>query len=217
MTDRPLLDVAALREEYFSVPLAESEAATDPVAQFRDWLDAAIAEGLPEPTAMVLSTADEQGQPSARTVLLKGVDERGFAFFTNRTSRKGRELAVNPAGALVFPWIAMRRQVVVRGPVAPVDDAESDDYFASRPRGSQLAAWASQQSAVLPDRASLEQALAAVAERFDGAAVPRPPHWGGYRLEPTAVEFWQGRPDRLHDRLRYVRTETAWRLERLWP
>lgn len=217
MQDRPLLDIAALREEYSSVPLREEDAAAGPIEQFRVWLRDALTEGIPEPNAMVVATADTGGVPSARTVLLKGVDERGFAFFTNRHSRKGRELAANPAAALVFPWIAIRRQITVRGPVVQVDDAESDAYFATRPRGSQLAAWASEQSAVLDDRVTLEEQLRRVEERFGDGPVPRPSHWGGYRLEPDEVEFWQGRPDRLHDRLRYVRAADRWRCERLWP
>lgn len=217
MPDRPLLDVAALRQEYSSVPLDERDVSPDPMAQFNGWLRAALAEGIPEPNAMVLATADEQGRPSARTVLLKGLDERGFAFFTHTRSRKGRELAANPAAALVFPWIAIRRQITARGHVHALSTAESDVYFASRPRGSQLAAWASQQSAVLGSRESLEAQLREVEQRFADAPVPRPDHWGGYRLEPDEVEFWQGRPDRLHDRLRYLRAGGGWTLQRLWP
>lgn len=217
MPDRPLLDVAALRQEYWSVPLTEVDASADPIEQFERWLRDALAEGIPEPNAMVVATAAGAGQPSARTVLLKGVDERGFAFFTNTASRKGRELAANPAAAAVFPWIAIRRQVTLRGPVRQIDDAESDAYFATRPRGSQLAAWASQQSEVLDARETLDAALRQVLERFGDRPVPRPPHWGGFRLVPQEVEFWQGRPDRLHDRLRYVRIQGGWRRERLWP
>jgi pyridoxamine 5'-phosphate oxidase len=217
MNDRPLLDIAALRQEYSAVPFDESEVAADPITQFHTWLNGALRERIPEPNAMVLATADAQGRPSARTVLLKGVDARGFAFFTHTTSRKGRELAANPDAALVFAWIPIRRQVTVRGRVTPVSTAESDAYFATRPRGSQLAAWASRQSEALADRAALEEQAAAVARRFEGADVPRPEHWGGYRLEPVEVEFWQGRPDRLHDRLRYTRQRDDWTLERLWP
>ena len=217
MPDRPLLDIAALREEYSSVPLRESDAAADPIEQFRTWLSAALAEGIPEPNAMVVATADADARPSARTVLLKGVDDRGFAFFTNRLSRKARELAGTPAAAAVFPWITIRRQVTVRGAVVQIDDAESDAYFATRPRGSQLAAWASEQSAVLDARETLEAQLRAVEERFGDEPVPRPAHWGGYRIVPDEVEFWQGRPDRLHDRLRYARTSHGWTRERLWP
>ena len=215
--DRPLIDVAALREEYSSVALTEQDASPDPLEQFQRWLRGAVAEGIPEPNAMVVATADPHGQPSARTVLLKGVDERGFAFFTNRRSRKGRELAENPAAAAVFPWIAIRRQVTVRGPVEQIGDDESDAYFATRPRGSQIAAWVSHQSDVVRSRSVLDEDLRAVLERFGDEPVPRPGHWGGYRIVPDEVEFWQGRPDRLHDRLRYVRDADGWRLERLWP
>ena len=208
--------LAALRREYEAAGFDESRAADDPMTQFADWLTAAVDAAIPEPNAMVLSTIGDDG-PSARTVLLKGLDERGFVFFTNRRSRKGRELADRPAAALVFPWIAIRRQVTARGPVAELDAAESDAYFAQRPRGSQLAAWASNQSEVLPDRATLEAAVADVVRRFGDGAIPRPPHWGGYRLTPVEIEFWQGRPDRLHDRLQYTRTGDDWAIQRLWP
>jgi pyridoxamine 5'-phosphate oxidase len=215
--DRPLLDVAALREEYSSVPLTEADASADPIEQFDVWLRAALAEGIPEPNAMVVATTDPSGRPSARTVLLKGVDARGFTFFTNTHSRKGRELAASPVAALVFPWITIRRQITVRGAVQAVGDAESDAYFATRPRGSQLAAWASEQSQVLDARATLEGRMREVIERFGDGPVPRPPHWGGYRVHPDEVEFWQGRPDRMHDRLRYTRAGAVWHRDRLWP
>lgn len=208
--------LAALRREYEAAGFDESQAAADPMTQFADWLTAAVDAAIPEPNAMVLSTAGDD-VPSARTVLLKGLDERGFVFFTNRRSRKGRELAARPVAALTFPWIAIRRQVTVRGTVVALDDAASDAYFVTRPRGSQLAAWASSQSEVLPDRATLEAALAGVTERFGDGEIPRPPHWGGYRVDPVEIEFWQGRPDRLHDRLRYDRTQGGWTRTRLWP
>ena len=217
MPDRPRLDLAALRQEYANLGLSEEEAGADPFALFRSWLDAALAVGIPEPNAMVLSTADLQGAPSARTVLLKGVDQEGFAFFTNYRSRKGQELTANPAAALVFPWIAVRRQVTVAGTVATLPEAESDSYFATRPRGSQLAAWASRQSETLEDRAGLEAAMADAEDRFRDQDVPRPPHWGGFRLTPQRIEFWQGRQNRLHDRLRYTRAGDGWTVERLWP
>ena len=165
---------------------------------------------------MVLATADADGRPSARTVLLKGYDVRGFVFFTNYESRKGLELAANPYGSLVFPWYPLHRQVLVAGPVERTSRAETEDYFAIRPHGAQLGAWASAQSQRVPDRAALEQAWAAAERRFPGE-VPAPPHWGGYRLAPTSVEFWQGRISRLHDRLRYRLSGQAWIVERLSP
>lgn len=209
-------DLAALRRDYEATGLDESEAAADPLAQFAQWLEAALAAGIPEPNAMVLSTVGPAG-PSARTVLLKGLGERGFVFFTNRRSRKGRELEERPQAALVFPWIAIRRQVTARGTVVALDAAASDAYFATRPRGSQLAAWASAQSEPLADRATLDAAMQEVATRFGDDLIPRPPHWGGYRVEPAEIEFWQGRRDRLHDRLRYDRRGDGWDCTRLWP
>ena len=210
-------DIAALRQDYEATGLDESEVAADPIVQFRQWLDAAVEAGIPEPNAMVLSTVGATGEPSSRTVLLKGLDADGFSFFTNLDSRKGQELAGNPNAALVFPWIVIRRQVCVRGQVTPIAAAAADAYFASRPRGSQLAALASQQSRLLQDRATLEQRMADARERFGDGVVPRPPNWGGFRLTPSAVEFWQGRADRLHDRLQYTATPAGWRLERLYP
>jgi len=205
------------REEYRRGGLAEDDVDADPYVQFRHWYDEAVAAGIPEPNGMVLSTADIDGHPSSRTVLLRGLDEPGFVFFTNRTSRKGRELAANAACALLFPWLALERQVVLRGRAGPVADEVSDAYFASRPRGSQLAASISEQSAVLSGRPELEDRLAELEARYDGAAVPRPPHWGGYVVRPDTIELWQGRPHRLHDRLRYRRADDGWAIERLWP
>ena len=188
----------------------------DPIVQFQRWWADAV-EALPEPSAMVLATADGFGTPSARHVLLKGVDQRGFVWFTNRNSRKGRELAENRRAALVFPWFPIRRQVIVRGTASTIDDRESDAYFATRDRPSQIGAWASPQSEVIPDRAWLEREWAEYEARFDGVDVPRPPHWGGYRLVPDIVELWHNQPSRLHDRLRYERDGDSWTIVRLAP
>jgi pyridoxamine 5'-phosphate oxidase len=199
--------------------LLETDLAADWTEQFARWFADALAAGLPEPNAMIVATADRHARPSARTVLLKGYDVRGFVFYTNYTSRKGTEALTNPYASLVFPWFAMQRQVIVAGAVEKVSRAQTEEYFASRPRGSQLGAWASPQSRVLPDRAAVDAGLAAAIERFgaDGE-VPAPPHWGGLRVVPETVEFWQGRSSRLHDRLRFRRTEEAvWVVERLAP
>jgi len=213
--------VAALRREYEYAGLTEADLAEDWLAQFRRWFADTEAAGLPEPNAMIVATADERGRPSARTVLLKGLDERGLAFFTNYGSRKATEIAVNPYASLVFPWHGLGRQVIVCGPVERVDAAETDAYFRTRPRPSQLGAWASPQSQPITGRQVLDDALAEVERRFDGVEpVPAPPHWGGLRVVPETVEFWQGQRGRLHDRLRYRRDPTAeggWVVERLGP
>jgi pyridoxamine 5'-phosphate oxidase len=195
--------------------LAEADLAPTWTAQLARWFHE--VEPLDEPNAMVLTTATPDGRPSSRTVLLKGYDDRGLVFFTNRQSRKGRDLEANPQASLLLPWHELQRQVIVVGSVEVIDDADSDAYFASRPRDAQLGAWASQQSTVLPDRAALEASLAVVQDRFAGQPVPRPPHWGGYRVVPDEVEFWQGRTARLHDRLRFRRTGSGWVVERLAP
>jgi pyridoxamine 5'-phosphate oxidase len=198
--------------------LLESDLAGDWPTQFAAWFTDATAFGLPEPNAMIVATASSDGRPSARTVLLKGYDARGFVFYTNYTSRKGAEAAANPAASLVFPWFPMQRQVIVAGSVEHVSRAETEAYFATRPRGSQLGAWASPQSQVVPDRAAVEAGLAAAVERFgEDGPVPPPPHWGGLRVLPETVEFWQGRSSRLHDRLRYRWTGSDWIVERLAP
>ena len=198
--------------------LLETDLAADWPGQFARWFADAVELALPEPNAMIVSTADPSGRPSARTVLLKAYDESGFVFFTNYDSRKGAELAANPQASVLFPWFPIQRQVIVSGPVERVSRAETEEYFATRPRGSQLGAWASPQSRVLPDRAAVEAAMAAAIERFgEDGPVPPPPHWGGLRVRPETVEFWQGRTSRLHDRLRYRLTGGEWVVERLAP
>jgi pyridoxamine 5'-phosphate oxidase len=188
----------------------------DPIKQFQRWLADAIAS-LPEPTAMVLATADASGRPSARHVLLKEVDDRGFVWFTNYGSTKARDVRENPRASLVFPWFPIRRQVIVLGAVTEVDAAESDAYFATRDRASQIGAWASPQSEIIPDRLWLEQRVAELYARFDGVEVPRPQHWGGFRLAPVRIELWHNQPNRLHDRLRYERTSDGWSIVRVAP
>ena len=212
-----MVDVAGMRRDYDAGALEREDLGADPIAAFERWLAAMVEAGEPDANAMVLATAAPDGAPSARTVLLRGVDARGLVFYTNRESRKGRELGANPRAALVFVWLAARRQVLVTGTVEEVSEAESDAYFASRPRGSQLAAWASPQSAPVPSRADLDAAVADMSARFAGREVPRPSFWGGYRVVPDAMEFWQGRADRLHDRFRFDRREGGWDVERLGP
>ncbi len=207
-----------MRVDYGSAEHSEASLAADWWTQLSRWLGDAVAAGLTEPNAMVLGTADAAGRPSARTVLLKGYDEQGLVFFTNYESRKGRELSANPRASAVFPWYALRRQVVVAGEVHRLTRAETEAYFATRPRDSALGAWASAQSAVVPDRATLDAAWLAAGEQFpDGEPVPAPPFWGGFRLVPESVEFWQGRTGRMHDRLRFRYEESAWHVERLAP
>jgi pyridoxamine 5'-phosphate oxidase len=191
-------------------------ASADPITEFLNAVERAQAHQV-DTAPVVLATTDAAGQPSARLVLLRGVDQRGFVFFTNYNSRKGRELDANPRAALCIYWPTLDEQIRVEGPVTRVSDGESDAYFAGRPRGSQLGAWASQQSDVLPTRETLEERYREIERRFEGRAVDRPAFWGGYRIAPTRIEFWYGRPDRLHDRVLYVRDGTAWRIERLYP
>lgn len=210
-------DIAALRKEYALAGLSESDASPEPFSQFDRWFSEAQDAGVIEPNAMTLATADAAGFPSARTVLLKGLDERGFVFYTNYDSAKGRELTANPRATLVFPWLALERQVIVRGTVAQVSREQTEDYFQSRPQGSQFGAWASAQSEIVPDRAALEENLKQVEQRFASEPITAPPHWGGFRVSPVSVEFWQGRRNRLHDRLRYRRTGDTWVVERLSP
>jgi pyridoxamine 5'-phosphate oxidase len=198
--------------------LSEDELPSDPIALVQRWFAEARALGIEQADAMTLATATPDGRPSARAVLLKGIDARGFAFYTNYESRKGRELDANPRAALALLWIPLQRQVRVTGAVARLSAEESDAYFATRPRGSQLAAWASAQSRPLADRAELEARWEALDERYGGLAVPRPPHWGGYRVEPDEIEVWQGRANRLHDRFAYTRgADGGWERVRLQP
>jgi pyridoxamine 5'-phosphate oxidase len=212
------MSAKSLRREYARSSLSESDVDGDPIRQFQAWFEEAVAAGLPDPHAMTLATATPDGRPSARDVLVRGCDERGFAFFTNYESRKGRELAANPFATLVFYWHDLERQVRIEGRVERTTAAESDAYFLARPREAQLGAWASDQSAVLPSREALEARLQEILRQFPDGDIPRPPHWGGYRLVPEAVEFWQGRPGRLHDRLLYRRRDGGgWTIERLAP
>ena len=209
--------LARMRQEYGERGLRRSDLLADPLEQFTRWFDEARSAPILEPNAMTLATVDAAGQPSARTVLLKAVDRRGLTFYTNLESRKAREIAANPKSALLFWWPPQGRQVRFEGEIEPVDEAEADAYFATRPRGSQIGAWASAQSKVVADRAALDAAEREMEARFADGPVPRPPFWGGYRLVPVRVEFWQGRVNRLHDRLRYTRRGKGWDLERLAP
>lgn len=214
------MDLEALRQEYESHPLEVGDLAPDPITQIQRWLQDWVTSTPHEPSAFVLATADANGRPTARNVLLRRVDEHGLVFFTSYRSRKAQDLAANPQATALFSWVPVLRQIHVTGSVWRVPADESDAYWATRPRGSQLAAWASEQSSVLPDRATLEARVAAAAERYEGAEVPRPPDWGGFRLVPDSVELWQGRANRLHDRFRYQRPAArpdAWEIVRLSP
>ena len=211
------MSLADLRREYMGHGLSEADVDADPVRQFGVWFEEAAAAGLLEPNAMTLATATAEGRPSARMVLLKDVDTSGFVFYTNYEGRKSRELAENPWAALVVFWVDLSRQVRIEGHVERVTSQESDAYFAIRPPGSQIRAWASQQSAVIPRREVLERRVEELEAEYVDQPVPRPPFWGGFRVVPEVIEFWQGRPSRLHDRLRYTRRDGGWAIERLSP
>jgi pyridoxamine 5'-phosphate oxidase len=212
------MNLADLRREYTKGGLRRSDLDANPIVQFHKWFEQAMTAELLEPSAMTLATADAAGRPSARIVLLKSADERGFAFFTNYESRKGRELAENSHAALVLHWAELEREVCIAGQVERTTRAESEKYFAMRPRGSQLGAWVSKQSTVVPGREFLEASLVKVEETFRNRDVETPPYWGGYLLVPTRIEFWQGRPNRLHDRFQYSKqSDSSWRIDRLSP
>ena len=212
------MSLADLRKDYSLAGLAEKDLARDPFRQFEKWFQEAEAAKIPEPNAMTLATATREGRPSARTVLLKGLDGRGFVFYSNYESRKGRELEANPQVTLVFPWIAIERQVLIEGTATKVAREESEAYFHSRPRASQLGAWVAQQSAIITGRAVLEDTMTALEKKYAGQEVPLPANWGGWRVAPETVEFWQGRRSRLHDRLRFRREKDGgWSVERLAP
>ncbi|WP_375546811.1 pyridoxamine 5'-phosphate oxidase [Streptomyces gossypii] len=214
----PNLDPAAMRARYRAAGLSESALAPEPYGQFTRWFEDAAASGLHEPNAMVLSTADADGRPSSRTVLLKQYDEGGFVFFTNYGSRKGTEIAANPHVSLLFPWHGIARQVIVSGRAARIGRDETAAYFRTRPHGSQLGAWASEQSSRVATREELDRMYEELAVRYpEGADIPAPPQWGGFRVVAEAVEFWQGRENRLHDRLRFVHADGDWTVERLCP
>jgi len=217
MMDKRIQKLSSQRREYFSIPMDENSLAADPIIQFDRWFDEVLRAGQPDPDAMTLSTATAEGVVSARVVLLRDFDHRGFVFFTNYQSRKGRELAAHPRAALTFFWFSHNRQVRIEGTVEQVSIKESEEYFQSRPRGSQLGAWASPQSDEIPDRNTLDESMAEVERRFKNMPVPCPPFWGGYRVKPERIEFWQGRENRLHDRILYTLHQGVWKISRLAP
>jgi pyridoxamine 5'-phosphate oxidase len=218
MDETPISELSGLRHEYDVHGLRRADLHSDPIEQFRAWFAAAIAADILDVNAMSLATASPDGQPSVRIVLLKGVDKRGFSFFTNYDSEKARHLEANPRAALAFYWVKLERQVRISGSVERTSREDSAAYFHSRPPGSRLGAWASKQSEVIDSRQILDARLAQMAERFEGGEIPLPPHWGGYRVKPEQMEFWQGRPNRLHDRFRYTRrADGTWQIDRLAP
>jgi pyridoxamine 5'-phosphate oxidase len=212
------LAISHLRKEYTLAGLAEADLEQNPFDQFKKWFTQAIEADIPEPTSMTLATSTKSGKPSARIVLLKSFDDDGFVFFSNYKSRKGKELSANPYAALVFHWVGLERQVRITGSVKKVSRKESGNYFHSRPAGSRIAAWASKQSEIIESRAVLEEKVVQLTAAYKEAEIPLPPNWGGYRVVPVEIEFWQGRPSRLHDRLCYSRQKNkAWKIERLSP
>lgn len=212
------MDISSFRNEYLKGTLHRKDLDPVPMAQFEKWFNQAVDVGIPEPNAISLATVDELGRPSLRTVLVKYFDERGFVFFTNYESRKAREMAQNDQVSIMFPWLTLERQVIICGKVSKVSKAESLKYFLTRPKNSQLGAWVSQQSSVISSRKLLEMKLAELKRKFSAGAIPLPSFWGGYRVEPHTIEFWQGGPGRVHDRLQYTRQEdNSWIIERLAP
>jgi pyridoxamine 5'-phosphate oxidase len=211
------VSIADLRRDYSRARLDEASVHPDPLVEFARWFEEALKAESRDPNAMTLATASPDGTPSARIVLLKGFDERGFVFFTDYRSRKGEELEKNPRAALVFYWPELERQVRIAGTVSVTEREESEQYFGSRPRGSRISAWISHQSQVIGSRQQLEAQISQIERRYPGDDVPLPPYWGGFRLRPQSIEFWQGRPNRLHDRIRYTRDSERWRIERLSP
>lgn len=209
--------IADIRKSYQKKTLSEKDVAKDPVDQFKQWWEEAIAANADEVNAMTLATSDKDGRPSARTVLLKGIEDDGFVFFTNYESRKGREIEANPYVALLFFWKELERQVRIEGAIAKLSGEESDKYFVSRPVESRIGAWVSPQSTVISGREFLEERERQFEQKFENIEIPRPPHWGGYSVKPTMMEFWQGRPGRLHDRILYTKEGKAWRMQRLAP
>ena len=212
-----MTSLAEFRKEYTKNSLNESDVSTNPIMQFNEWMNDAIRTDLSEPNAMTLATCTPDGKPSARIVLLKEVSENGFVFFTNYLSRKGRELLANPFASLVFDWHEIERQVRIEGPAERVSPEQSDAYFHSRPTNSRLGAWTSPQSAILKNREELEALQTSVEKKFENTLIPRPEHWGGFLIRPSVIEFWQGRPNRLHDRIVYYKTEEGWTTHRLAP